>query len=89
VGITRLSEADNHDGRIEYCSQYPNTTAGFFPDYEFVRKLQNELETDQGSIFRYAIRENTYLDFIYQELKSDQNDIPDRDDLSRFYPLDY
>jgi len=74
----------HQDGRIEHPGQYLNTTPGFFPNYEFVRKLKDELESDQGSIFRYATHENTFLNFIYQQLKSDHNDIPDKDDLCRF-----
>jgi hypothetical protein len=72
------------DGRIEHRGQYLNTTPGFFPNYEFVRNPKNELETDRGSIFGYATHENTYLNFIYQQLKSDQSDIPDREALCRF-----
>jgi len=72
------------DGRIEHYGQYLNTTPGFSPNYEFVRNLKYELEPDQGTIFRYASHENTYLNFIYQQLKSDQSDIPDREDLCRF-----
>ena len=72
------------DGRIEHHGQYLNTTPGFFPNYEFVRGLKYELEPDHGSIFRYTHYENTYLNIIYQQLKSDPSDIPDREDLCRF-----
>jgi len=72
------------NGRIEHRGQYLNTTPGFFPNYEFVRNLKNELDHDQGSIFRYATHENTYLNFIYQQLKADQNDVPDREELCQF-----
>ncbi|AOV98895.1 DUF2779 domain-containing protein [Dehalococcoides mccartyi] len=74
----------HQDGCIEHHGEYLNTTPGFFPNYEFVRSLKSELESDQGSIFRYATHENTFLNFIYQQLNSDQNDIPDREELCRF-----
>jgi hypothetical protein len=74
----------HQDGRIEHRGEYLNTTPGFFPNYEFVRNLKRELESDWGSIFRYATHENTFLNFIYQQLKSDQNNVPDREELCRF-----
>jgi len=74
----------HQDGRIEHRGQYLNTTPGFFPNYEFVRNLKNELDSDRGDIFRYATHENTFLNFIYQQLKNDQNEIPDREELCRF-----
>jgi len=72
------------DGTIEHIGQYLNTSPGFFPNYEFVRKLKSELENDEGSIFRYAAHENTYLNLIYRQLTGDPNNIPDRDELCLF-----
>ena len=74
----------HQDGRIEHHGQYLNITQGVFPNYEFARSLKNDLEQDQGSIFRYAPHENTYLNFIYRQLKEDQKDIPDRENLCNF-----
>ena len=72
------------DGRIEHHGQYLNTTIGEFPNYDFLRKLKNELELDQGSIFRYATHENTFLNIIYKQLIEDLDDIPDREELCEF-----
>lgn len=72
------------DGRVEHRGQYLNAKPGFFPNYEFVRKLQEELDQDEGSIFRYAAHENTYLNIIYRQLMSDTENIPDKEQLCRF-----
>lgn len=72
------------DGQVKHQGQYLNTTPGFFPNYDFVRNLKYELSQDQGSIFRYAPHENTYLNFIYRQLIRDEEDIPDRDELCEF-----
>jgi hypothetical protein len=67
------------DGRVEHKGQYLNTKRGAFPSFEFVRELKKELESDEGTIFRYAAHENTYLNFIYNQLKG--SDEPDRVEL--------
>ena len=74
----------HEDGRIEHCGQYLNTVPGVFPNYDFLRSLKNELERDQGSIFRYAAHENTFLNMIYRQLWEDIVDIPDREELCGF-----
>ena len=74
----------HENGDIEHKGQYLNTEPGVFPNYEFVRKLKMDLEGDQGTIFRYAAHENTFLNTIYRQLKEDKNDIPDREDLCEF-----
>ena len=72
------------NGRIEHRGQYLNITQGLFPNYDFIRKLKEELEHDEGSIFRYAAHENTYLNFIYRQLQADKNDVSDSKDLCDF-----
>ena len=72
------------DGTIEHAGQYLNTKQGIFPNYEFIRKLKNELEKDNGTIFRYAHHENTYLNRIYRQLLEDPNNISDRKALCDF-----
>ena len=72
------------NGDIEHRGQYLNTEPGVFPNYEFVRKLKAELDKDEGTIFRYAAHENTYLNTIYRQLKEDENYIPDREELCEF-----
>jgi hypothetical protein len=72
------------NGDIEHRGQYLNTEPGVFPNYDFVRKLKADLDQDNGTIFRYAAHENSYLNIIYRQLKEDKNDIPDREDLCAF-----
>ena len=74
----------HQDGRIEHCGQYLNTTPGVFPNYDFSRNLKNQLEQDQGTIFRYAAHENTYLNMIYRQLMEDAADIKNRTELCQF-----
>lgn len=72
------------DGTIEHAGQYLNTEQGFFPNYDFVRHLKKELENDNGTIFRYAPHENTYLNLIYRQINEDESEIHDRDELCTF-----
>jgi len=72
------------DGSIEHKGQYLNTVQGYFPNYDFIRALKNELESDNGSVFRYATHENTFLAMIHRQLHDDVNDITDRDELTAF-----
>lgn len=72
------------DGRIRHQGEYINTAPGEFPNYSFIRKLKEELENDEGSIFRYAAHENTYLNHIFKQLSEDKQEIPDRSELKEF-----
>ena len=55
---------------------------GKFPNFEFVRALKKELEQDNGTIFRYASHENSYLNMIYTQLKeSTVERVPDKEVL--------
>lgn len=72
------------DGTIEHKGQYLNTEQGFFPNYDFIRALKLELESDHGSVFRYATHENTYLAMIHRQLWEDENVISDKEDLLNF-----
>lgn len=72
------------DGKIEHKGQYINTIPGVFPNYEFIRNLKKELSQDNGSIFRYAAHENTFLNIIYTQLINENSDVPDRDELCAF-----
>jgi hypothetical protein len=72
------------DGLVEHKGQYLNSKPGVFPNYDFIRSLKRELEQDEGSIFRYAAHENTYLNTIFNQLMNDADDIPDKDELCRF-----
>jgi hypothetical protein len=72
------------DGSVEHAGEYLNTERGVFPNYGFIRALKEQLEHDQGSVFRYSNHENTFLNLIYQQLNADTGDIPDRAQLQSF-----
>jgi len=74
----------SEDGTIEHVGEYLNTERGTFPNYEFVRQLKLQLEKDEGTIFRYAPHENTYLNLIYRQLLADESEISDKDELCDF-----
>ena len=69
----------SEDGTIEHKGEWINAKPGFFPNFEFLRALKKELENDNGTIFRYAIHENTILNSIYKQLKESSEH--DREDL--------
>jgi hypothetical protein len=60
--------AMNEDGSIEHKGEFINTDKGNFPNFDFIRALKKELENDEGTIFRYAAHENSYLNIIYDQL---------------------
>lgn len=73
------------DGTIRHQGQYLNSERGVFPNFEFIRALKSELETDHGTIFRWAPHENTYLNIIYNQLMEySKSEIPDKDELAGF-----
>ena len=77
----------HENGTIEHKGEYLNTEPGVFPNYDFLRHLQKELSQDNGTIFRYADHENTYLNEMYKQIKLDTNPIPDKDELCSFIEL--
>lgn len=72
------------DGRVEHSGEFLNTNVGEFPNYEFLREFKRQLEGDEGTIFRYSPHENTFLNHIYRQLREDESDIPDREELCEF-----
>ncbi|HPT72425.1 MAG TPA: DUF2779 domain-containing protein [Candidatus Cloacimonadota bacterium] len=69
-------------GNIKHAGQYLNVERGRFPNFEFVRALKKELDQDEGTIFRYAAHENTYLNIIYTQLREvSATEVPDKDEL--------
>lgn len=72
------------NGKVEHKGEYLNATPGINPNYDFVRNLKLELEKDNGTIFRYAAHENTYLNMIYGQLMADDAEVKDRDELCDF-----
>lgn len=71
-------------GKVEHVGQFLDEEIGAFPNYEFIRKLRDELSGDDGTIFRYAAHENTYLNAIYRQLIEDKNHIADSEELCVF-----
>lgn len=63
------------DGIVEHVGEWINPNRGEFPNFNFVRALKKELESDGGTIFRYAPHENSILNAIYKQLiDSDEKD---------------
>jgi len=72
----------HEDGLIEHANQYINSTAGEFPNFEFVESLQQALSKDEGTIFKFATHENTILNAIRTQLKA--SDTPKKESLISF-----
>lgn len=72
------------DGRIRHAGEHINVEPGKFPNYDFVRALKQQLETDNGTIFRYHNHENTVLCDIHRQLTEDEQPEPDADQLLDF-----
>lgn len=70
------------DGRVEHASEYINLEPGDFPNFKFIRALQESLSVNDGSIFRYHNHENTIVNNIFNQLKNSQE--PDKIELMRF-----
>ena len=58
------------NGSIFHQTEYINSEAGIFPNFEFLRALKRALTLDEGSIFKYSYHENTILNAIYEQLIS-------------------
>jgi hypothetical protein len=71
------------DGSIRHAGQFISFEPGYFPNYDFVRELKRQLETDKGSIFRYHNHENTVLIEIYHQIEKDKK-VADSKDLMAF-----
>ena len=74
----------HQNGCIEHKGQYLDAIPGNFPNYDFIRALKAQLESDQGSIFRYAAHENTYLNMVHRQLCEEKEPVRDREELCRF-----
>jgi len=73
------------NGRIVHTGEYLNMDRGKFPNFDFIRELKNQLDADEGTIFRFATHENTILNTIYRQLvQLPGNNIPDKEDLLDF-----
>lgn len=72
------------DGCVEHKGEFINAEPGAFPNFNFIRALKNELEQDEGTIFRYAAHENTILNVIYKQLQRNSSSISDHEELCSF-----
>ena len=72
------------DGTVKHAGEFLNVEPGYFPNYDFVRALKEQLSQDEGSIFRYSNHENTYLNLIFKQLQTDANPPDDKDNLVSF-----
>ncbi len=57
---------------------------GFFPNFEFAKKLKAELEGDDGSVFMWSNHENTILTAISRQLQEASDPPSDLNDLISF-----
>lgn len=69
-------------GTIIHQTEYINRDQGLFPNFQFIRALKAALETNEGTVFRYAAHENTVLCQIRDQLKTSKE--KDRTDLIAF-----
>jgi len=69
-------------GRVTHAGQWIEVVAGKFPSFDFVRALKQNLEKDDGTIFRYAAHENTVLRDIADQLAASSE--PDRHELCKW-----
>lgn len=56
----------------------------YFPNYDFLRSLRAELETDKGTVFRYSNHENAFLNHIYRQLSEEKSPSDNRQELMEF-----
>jgi hypothetical protein len=70
------------NGQVRHAGQWIEPRPGVFPSFEFVRALKKQLETDNGTIFRYATHENSVLRDIHGQLACSSE--PDRRELMRW-----
>jgi hypothetical protein len=72
------------DGRVEHRGEFLNAVPGAFPNYDLVRELKQQLESDTGSIFRYHSHENSYLCAIREQMLRDPEAPHDKAELIAF-----
>jgi hypothetical protein len=72
------------DGRIEHRSQWICTEPGVDPNVGFVRALKDALTGDEGTIFRWAMHENTVLNQLRAQMLRDPQAPTDLAELIAF-----
>ena len=73
------------DGRLEHAGQFLGLGQGEDPTYEFVKRLYDNLNGDEGSVFMYSHHENSYLNYAHRLLRaSTPFDEDETNELLRF-----
>jgi hypothetical protein len=72
----------HEDGRVEHHNDFISWEQGEYPNLMFVRALKASLESNDGTIFRYASHENTVLNKIKRDIAFLKPD--DQDELLAF-----
>jgi hypothetical protein len=72
------------DGSVEHANEFMFNEAGKFPNFEFIKALKKVLDTDKGTIFRYAAHENTVLNKILEQLINTQEEVEGKKELIDF-----
>lgn len=72
------------DGKVEHIGEFIADEVGVFPNFDFVRSLKQQLEKDNGTIFRYHNHENNFLNLIVQQLQDSPNSPDDSGELIDF-----
>jgi len=70
------------DGTIEHQTEFISNTPGEFPNFIFARALKGALDSDNGTIFRFATHENSILNAIIVQLNASNE--PDNEALVSF-----
>jgi hypothetical protein len=76
-------KTSNGGYEIEHKSQFLKADQFVNPNIDFIRQLKQDLSTDSGTIFRYHNHENTFLRFIYEQIKNN-SEIQDKLELMNF-----
>jgi len=71
-------------GHIEHAGEFLLTTPGIHPNFDFVRELKRQLESDDGTIFKYTSFENTVLSSIRSKLIESLGEVEDAQELCEF-----
>jgi len=72
------------DGSVHHAGQFLLAEPGVFPNFEFIRALKRDLERDRGTIFRWAVHENSVLNQIARQLAEVESPPDDRQELLDF-----
>lgn len=72
------------DGRVEHAGQFLMAEPNANPNMTFVRALKDELDKDNGTVFRWSAHENTILSHVLKQLNASKNPPEDKDALIGF-----